>query len=69
MTDMLPSDAVPAAPQPVLIWSADEEESHVAPTLEAAAEFLGASREAVVAAIDSGEVLDGWFVDWDASGA
>jgi hypothetical protein len=52
----------------VLVWRADADESRVEPSVGHAAEFLGLSDEAVAAAIESGEVLGEWFVDWDASG-
>lgn len=51
----------------VLMWRADQDDSRVEPSLQHAAEFLGVSGEAVAAAIESGEVLGDWFVDWDAS--
>jgi hypothetical protein len=34
-----------------------------------AAEFLKLPADAVVAAIASGDLLNGWFVDWQAGGS
>jgi hypothetical protein len=50
----------------VLLWGPDTGESHVHESVEGAAEFLGVPADAVVAAIASGELVGGWFVDWDA---
>ena len=48
----------------VLVWRAEPDESHVQASVEGAAQFLGVSSSAVVQAIDSGDLLAGWFVDW-----
>jgi hypothetical protein len=56
----------PSAPRPVLIWRPDGDESHVRADVEQAAGFLKVSADEVVAAIDSGELLQGCFVDWQA---
>ena len=53
--------------RPVLFWRPDADESHVQANVERAAEYLSVSTEAVVAAIESGELLGGWFVDWEVS--
>ena len=58
-----------AEARPVLIWQAEGEESLVKSDLAEAGEFLHVSHETVEAAIASGEPLEGWFVDWEASGA
>jgi hypothetical protein len=55
-----------SASRPVLIWQPDGDESHVRPSVEQAAAFLNVSADEVVAAIDSGELLQGRFVDWQA---
>lgn len=55
------------AGRPVLFWRPDTEESHVQASLERAAEFLKLPPEAVVAAIDGGALLGGWFVDWQVA--
>ncbi len=61
---------VPAAgDRPVLFWQPDSDESHVQTSVARAAEFLKVSANEVVSAIDSGELLGGWFVDWEAGGA
>jgi hypothetical protein len=52
----------------VLLWRPDSDESEVRPDVGRVAEFLGVDAEAVVAAINSGELLAGWFVDWKAAG-
>jgi hypothetical protein len=51
----------------VLLWRPDSDESEVRPDVGQVAEFLGVDAEAVVAAINSGELLAGWFVDWQAT--
>ena len=56
-------------PRPVLFWRPDSDESRVEANLETAAAFLGVETNTVVDAIASGDLLDGWFVDWDAGGA
>jgi hypothetical protein len=38
-------------------------------SVASAAEFLSVPADAVVAAIESGELLGGWFVDWEAARA
>jgi hypothetical protein len=70
MTNPSSPDTVPAAGnRPVLFWRPDSDESQVLANLERAAEFLDVPADAVVAAIDRGELLGGWFVDWQAEGA
>lgn len=70
---MTPSPSATASPstaqRPVLFWQPDSDESHVQANLEQAAAFLNVPAEAVVAAIKSGDLLGGWFVDWEASRA
>ena len=69
MTDTSTPSAGPAADRPVLFWRPDSDESRVEANLARAAEFLNVSPDAVVAAIDSGDLLGNWFVDWQAAGA
>ncbi len=58
-----------AADRPVLFWQPDSDESHVQTSVALAAEFLKVPADEVVAAIENGELLGGWFVDWEAGGA
>ena len=53
----------------VLLWGPDTGEAQVRESVEGAAEFLGVPADAVVAAIASGELVGGWFVDWEAGAA
>jgi hypothetical protein len=59
----------PSTDRAVLIWRPDTDESHVRPSVEQAAGFLQVSAADVVAAIDSGDLLSGHFVDWQAGPA
>ena len=61
-----PSGATTPASRPVLLWRPDSDESQVHESLAAAAAFLGLPEGQVAAAIDSGEQLGEWFVDWEA---
>lgn len=56
----------PPADRAVLIWRPDTDESHVRPSVDQAAGYLDVPADAVVAAINSGELLKGCFVDWHA---
>jgi hypothetical protein len=69
MTQSPPPTAVPTVDRPVLFWRPDSDESHVQESVARAAEFLKLPADAVVAAIASGDLLNGWFVDWQASGS
>jgi hypothetical protein len=51
----------------VLLWRPDSDETDVRPGVEDVAQLLNVDSEAVVAAIDSGELLSGWFVDWEVA--
>lgn len=62
-----PSVFPPAAGRPVLLWRPDSDESHVQASVEQAAEFLRLPADAILGAIHSGDLLDGWFVDWQAA--
>jgi hypothetical protein len=53
----------------VLLWRPDSDESDVCPGVEQVAQRLGVEPAAVVAAISSGELLEGWFVDWEVAAA
>jgi hypothetical protein len=68
-TPSLPTDVAVAQGRRVLLWGPDTGESQVHDSVEKAAEFLGVPAEAVVAAIASGDLVGGWFVDWDAGAA
>ncbi len=59
----------PSDPQRVLVWHSEDDQSHVEPSLEQAARFLDVTTADVLAAIQSGDVLRGWFVDWEAPAA
>ena len=58
----------PPVPQPatraVLLWHPERDESQVVPGIEQAALLLNVPADAVRAAIDAGDMLRGWFVDW-----
>ena len=53
----------------VLLWRPDSDESEVCPGVEQVAQRLGVEPGAVVAAIRSGDLLEGWFVDWEVATA
>jgi hypothetical protein len=55
--------------RPVLIWNPDTDASRVSPSAEAAADSLNVPVESVLAAIASGDLIEGWFVDWEAGDA
>ena len=57
------------ADRPVLLWRPDSDASRVEDSLDHAARFLEAPADTVMAAIDRGELLGGWFVDWAADAA
>ena len=57
------------ADRPVLLWGPESGESQVHPSVERAAAFLDVAPEAVVAAIEQGELLEGWFLDWEVPGS
>ena len=54
--------------RPVLLWHPDRDESRVEEGLGPAAAFLGVAADVVLAAIDSGNLVGGWFVDWASPG-
>ena len=66
-----PTRPPPAIPvnRPVLLWRPDSDASRVEESLDQAALFLEAPADTVAAAIDKGELLGGWFVDWAADAA
>jgi hypothetical protein len=53
----------------VLLWRPDSEEAEVRPDVDAVAAFLNVHRDGVLAAIATGELLAGWFVDWEVTDA
>ena len=53
----------------VLFWRPEPDESHVQSNVAQAAQFLSVSPDAVLAAIEQGDLVGGWFVDWEADGA
>ncbi len=59
----------PTAGRRVLFWRPEPDESHVQANVEQAAQYLSVPADAVVAAIDGGDMVGGWFVDWEAEGA
>ena len=65
--------ATPGAATPggrrVILWRPDTDASHVEENLDRAARFLDAPADAVASAIERGELLGGWFVDWAAGAA
>lgn len=69
-----PSAPSPVAPpvdraaRAVLLWHPDRDESQVLPDVEQAAQFLRVPTIAVEAAIDAGDLLQGWFADWHVPG-
>ena len=69
MTNTTTPTAGTAADRPVLFWRPDSDESHVQANVARAAEFLNVSTDTVVAAIESGDLLGDWFVDWQAAGS
>ena len=67
MTDpSRPAGVANPAGRRVLLWRPDSDASRVEDSLDQAAHFLQAPADAVAAAIDRGELLGGWFVDWAA---
>ena len=53
-------------PRPVLVWHPGNDEQLVQPDVTEAARHLGVTVERVVAAIEGGDLIEGWFVDWAA---
>jgi hypothetical protein len=70
MTNPTHTATVPlSADRPVLFWRPESDETHVQAGVEQAAQYLKVPAAAVVEAIGTGELLGGWFVDWEAAGA
>lgn len=63
-----PALVPPATGRRVLFWRPEPDESHVQANVEQAAQFLSVSAEAVLEAIERGDMVGGWFVDWEADG-
>ena len=62
-----PAGAAPAetpVTRRVLLWRPESEETEVRSGVDEVAAFLNVEPVAVVAAIKSGDLLAGWFVDW-----
>ena len=55
------------AQRPVLVWNPDNDESHVKTGPTEAASFLRVDESEIIAAIDAGSLVGGWFVDWAAA--
>jgi hypothetical protein len=51
----------------VLLWGPDSGESQVHASVDHVAAFLNVPPDEVVAAIEQGELLGGWFVDWEVT--
>lgn len=64
-----PTSSREATDRPVLLWQEEGDTSRVEPSLEQAAEFLHRPVDQVRTAIEAGDAVDGWFVDWEASNA
>jgi hypothetical protein len=54
--------------RPVLLWHPENDESHVKASPTEAATFLRVGEPEVLAGIDAGSLVGGWFVDWAAQG-
>ena len=65
----LPAGAATPAARRVILWRPDTDASRVEESLDGAARFLDAPADAVASAIERGEPLGDWFVDWAAGGA
>ncbi len=62
-----PTDQIPAD-RPVLLWGPESGESQVHASVDRVAAFLDVTPDAVVNAIEQGELLGGWFIDWEVTG-
>lgn len=68
MTQSISTPPSSSSSRSVLLWQEDGDVTRIEPSLEKAAEFLKVNVADVQSAIDAGDVLDGWFVDWEAQG-
>ena len=50
----------------MLLWQEEGDVTRIEPSVELAAQFLKVNVADVRSAIDAGDVLSGWFVDWQA---
>ena len=68
MTESTTTPATPSSPasRPVLLWQEHGDVTRIEPSLELAAQFLKVNVDEVRAAIEGGDELGGWFVDWEA---
>lgn len=62
-------NAEPVSGRAVLLWAEEGDSSRVEPSIQQAAEFLHRPVDQVLTAIEAGDAVDGWFVDWQASNA
>jgi len=69
MTEPTPPTQTIPGDRPVLLWRPDSDASRVEQSLDQAARFLEAPADTVAAAINEGELLGGWFVDWAVDAA
>ena len=69
MTEPTGPASVATPARRVLLWRPDTDASHVEESLDLAARFLHAPADAVASAIESGDPVEGWFVDWAAGAA
>jgi hypothetical protein len=58
--------AVIPATRPVLCWNPSRDKTVVKADVEEAAAVLESTPEAVLNAINNGDLLAGWFLDWAA---
>jgi len=54
--------------RPVLVWNPDNDQSLIKASATEAATFLQVGEAEVLAGIDAGSLVGGWFVDWAAQG-
>ena len=66
-TTTTPTASTPVS-RPVLLWQEQGDVTRIEPSVELAAAFLNVNVADVRSAIDAGDVLGGWFVDWEAQG-
>lgn len=65
MTQSISTDPASSS-RSVLLWQEEGDVTRIEPSVEKAAEFLKVNVQDVQSAIDAGDVLGGWFVDWEA---
>ena len=67
MTPLPPLTSEQTKRRAVLLWRPDSDETRVHPSIDEVAELLGVSVDTIIAAIASGDLLEGWFVDWEVA--